>query len=161
MHLDVEIVAYYFWATVTLTSDLSCIKIVYWVYPFYYRQKTLKFGMWMHLLAYVCHILFRSLWPWPLTTVLDRLSSDNICILCEVGIQNLVCGYILVLRSVAHCFWVTLTLASGLGLRKIEETPRNRKPFWKIEGNVCAEVWNNFSTTVLHSSRNCEIACLL
>ena len=36
----------------------------------------------------------------------------------HVEIQNLVCGYILGSRSVAYCFKVTLTLASGLGFRK-------------------------------------------
>ena len=38
--------------------------------------------------------------------------------LFEVGIQHLVCGYILGSRSVAYCFWVPLTLAFGLGFRK-------------------------------------------
>ena len=32
----------------------------------------------------------------------------------EVGIPNLVCGYILGWRSVAYHFWVTLTLTSDL-----------------------------------------------
>ena len=41
------------------------------------------------------------------------------------------CEYILGLRSVAYCFWVTLTLASGLGFRKYEE-------------NECPELSNNF-----------------
>ena len=44
---------------------------------------------------------------WPLATVLDRSSQDNICLLCEVVIQNLMCGYILGLRSVIYYFWVT------------------------------------------------------
>ena len=35
-------------------------------------------------------------------------------ILFEVGIPNLVCGYILGWRSVAYHFWVTLTLTSDL-----------------------------------------------
>ena len=39
----------------------------------------------------------------------------------------LVCGYILGLRGVVYCFWVTLTLAFGLALRKYMKTqvPRN------------------------------------
>ena len=66
-----------------------------------------------------------------MASVIDRSSPDNICILCEVGIQNLVCGYILGLLSVAYCFWVILTLASGLAYRKIEK-------------KVCLEMSNNF-----------------
>ena len=39
----------------------------------------------------------------------------------------MVCGYIMVLWSVAYCFWVTLTMVVGLGLRKLRKTqvPRN------------------------------------
>ena len=37
----------------------------------------------------------------------------------EVGIPNLVCGYILGWRSVAYHFWVTVTLTSDLVFRII------------------------------------------
>ena len=47
-------------------------------------------------------------------------SPGYICILFEVGIGNLVGGYMLGLGSVICCFLVILTLVSGLGFRKIE-----------------------------------------
>ena len=59
--------------------------------------------------------LFWSLWPWHLASVLVRLSTKHNCTLLEVGVQNLVCEYILGLLSVA-----------------------------KIEENVCPEMSNNF-----------------
>ena len=37
----------------------------------------------------------------------------------DIGIPNLVCGYILGWRSVAYNFWVTVTLTSDLVLRII------------------------------------------
>ena len=40
-------------------------------------------------------------------------------ILLEVGIPNLVCGYILGSPSVVYCFGVTVTLTYGLRSRKI------------------------------------------
>ena len=40
-------------------------------------------------------------------------------ILFEVGILNLVCGYILGSLSVTYCFQVAVTLTSGLNSRKI------------------------------------------
>ena len=40
-------------------------------------------------------------------------------ILFEVGIPNLVCGYILGSQSVAYCLRVPVTLSSGLSSMKI------------------------------------------
>ena len=42
------------------------------------------------------------------------LTSGTSPILLEVGIPNLVCGYILGLQSVTNCLYVTVALTSGL-----------------------------------------------
>ena len=44
----------------------------------------------------------RSLWPWPQVSVLARSSPEHICIQFEVGIPNLVWGYILGSWHVAY-----------------------------------------------------------
>ena len=54
-------------------------------------------------------------------SIVYKFRSSSLILKHEVGVQNLVCGYILRLRSVAYCFWVTSTLASGLCFRKIKE----------------------------------------
>ena len=82
-----EIVAYYFWAIVTLTSDLSCTKIVYGA-----SLSSILYDI--ELSNLVCGYIY---WPWcatycfrvsvSLTSVLDRTSPEHICILCEVGVK--------------------------------------------------------------------------
>ena len=79
--------------------------------------------------------VFGTLGPRPLTTVLDRTSPHNICILGKVGIHICFGGYILRLQSVTYCFWVTLSMASGLRCRKIEE-----KECQELSINICTNV---------------------
>ena len=61
-------VAYHFWVTVTLTSDLVFGIIVSGAYLILFEVGILKFGVWMHLEKRKRTII-RSLWPWtwPLT----------------------------------------------------------------------------------------------
>ena len=55
-----------------------------------------------------------------LSVRLSRFRVQSISpIFFEVGIPNLLCGYILGWRSVAYHFWVTVTLTSDLVFRII------------------------------------------
>ena len=61
-------------------------------------------------------------YPFGVTVTLSLtfgLSSRIIlCRVFEVGIPNLVCGYIIGSRSDAYCFWVTVTLTLASVLEK-------------------------------------------
>ena len=64
------------------------------------------------------HVTVTSVWPQK-NCVRSIAHILYIYKLFEVGIPNLVFGYILGSRSVTFCFWVTVSLTSGLSSRKI------------------------------------------
>ena len=84
-----------------------------------------KFGVWIHLGMAECRVPF--LWEaYSNRTVRPSVRPSvplscpvHISSILQVGIPNLVCGYILGWRSVAYLFRVTVTLTSDLVFRII------------------------------------------
>ena len=68
-----------------------------------------KFGVWLHLVvAAECHIPF--LGHCDLDLNLNNGVQSILPILFDIGIPNLVCGYVLGSQTVPNCFLVTVTL---------------------------------------------------
>ena len=116
-------VAYLFWVTVTLTSDLDFRIIVSGAY-------LILFEVGISNLLCGCILGWRSVAYHNWVTATLNLTSDLVSrklhwvwcfspIIFEIGIPNLLCKCILGWRGVTWHFWVTVTLTSDLLLRII------------------------------------------
>ena len=101
--LGLRSVAYYFWVTVTLTSDLISRIILSRAYEVGISNLGLQsvghlFGVTVTLTDLISRIILSGLYP----------------ILFEAGFPNLVCGCIFRWWSVTYHFWVTVTMTFDL-----------------------------------------------
>ena len=74
-------------------------------------------------------------------TVLEKSSLGYVrnisSILFEVGIPNVVCGYLSGFCSVTHCFWITVALTSGLDVIKLEFSGRVAQSVTCLATDAC------------------------
>ena len=115
-------VVYHLRVTLNLTSDITFKIILPGAYLFYYLREESQFrcaDVWMRHGMVECHIQFSDhcglgLWP----SFKNNDIQSIYLTLFKVGIPNLVCGCILVWRSVLYHLRVTLTLTSDLVFKK-------------------------------------------
>ena len=104
-------VAYSFKVTVSLNFGLSSRKNVWRSNCYIFWGRNAKLGEWIQLGVTECHISFlgHCTLDHDLAPFLRNCVRSISAMLFEVGIPNLVCRYILGLRSVTYCFPVTVT----------------------------------------------------
>ena len=94
----------------------------------------------------VSHTLLGLLWPlpWPLDSDMKTCFPSITPILFDmIGIPNMVCGHTVDSWSVAYCFWVTVTLISGVSFRE-----QSRKELWS--GQCCQNPLHKFVQCKTH-----------